>query len=107
MQRFLSAEGPEAALARKVVAGYISYAFHRVGEVTESLDGIDRIMGTGFNWAPPGVLVDTLGAKASVEMIEKAGLPVPEALAEATRTGKPRRFFDHPRINVGRFFVAG
>jgi 3-hydroxyacyl-CoA dehydrogenase len=107
MQRFLTAEGPEAALARKVVAGYISYAFHRVGEVTESLDGIDRIMGMGFNWAPPGVLVDTLGAQASVEMIEKAGLSVPEALAEAARTGQPRRFFDHPRINVGRFFVAG
>jgi 3-hydroxyacyl-CoA dehydrogenase len=107
MQVFLAAEGQEAELARKVVAGYISYAFHRVGEVTETLDGIDRIMGMGFNWAPPGALVDTLGAAASVEMIERAGLPVPERLVEAARTGEPARFFDHPQINVGRFFVAG
>ncbi|MDJ0851864.1 MAG: 3-hydroxyacyl-CoA dehydrogenase family protein [Myxococcota bacterium] len=107
LQVFLAAEGPEADIARRVVAGYLSYAFHRVGEVTETLDGIDRIMGMGFNWAPPGVLVDTMGASASLELIERAGLPVPEQLAEAARTGEPRRFFDHPHINVGRFFVAG
>jgi 3-hydroxyacyl-CoA dehydrogenase len=107
MQVFLAAEGDEANLAKKVVAGYVSYAFHRVGEVTESIDGIDRIMGMGFNWAPPSVLVDTLGIQGTVEMIEKASLPVPEILAEAARTGKPKRFFNHARINVGRFFVAG
>ena len=107
MKLFLEAEGQEARLARKVVAGYISYAFHRVGEVTGSIDGIDRIMATGFNWAPPGVLVDTLGAAATVDMIEKAELPVPEILAEAARTGEPRRFFNNRHINVGRFFVAG
>jgi 3-hydroxyacyl-CoA dehydrogenase len=107
MELFLGAPGEEAAIARKVIAGYISYAFHRVGEVTETIHGIDRIMGMGFNWAPPGVLVDTMGAKAAVEMIEKAGVPVPEALALAAKTGKPERFFEHPQINTGRFFVAG
>jgi hypothetical protein len=107
MQIFLVADGDEAALAKKVIGGYMSYAFHRVGEVTETIDGIDRIMGMGFNWAPPGVLVDTLGIQGAMEMIEGAGLPVPEILAEAARTGEPTRFFDHPRINVGRFFVAG
>ena len=107
LQVFLHAEGDEAALARKVIAGYLSYAFHRVGEVTETLDGIDRIMGMGFNWAPPGVLVDTLGAAGAVEMIDGAGLPVPAALTEAAKSGKPARFFNHPHINVGRFFVAG
>ncbi len=107
LQLFLAAEGPEAELAKKVVAGYISYAFHRVGEVTETIDGIDRIMGMGFNWAPPGVLVDTIGIQGTVEMIEKASLPVPEILAEAARSGERQRFFNHSRINVGRFFVAG
>ena len=108
LQVFLAAEGDEAALARKVIAGYISYAFHRVGEVTETIDGIDRIMGTGFNWAPPSVLVDTMGGAATaVGMIEKAGLPVPAILEEAARSGEPKRFFDDPRINTGRFFVAG
>src|SRR6185295_16780223 len=74
MQAFAAAPGEYAALARKVVAGYISYAFHRVGEVTETIAGIDDIMGFGFNWAPPSVLVDTIGVKATVEMIEKAKL---------------------------------
>ena len=43
----------------------------------------------------------------SEAMIDKVGLPVPEILAEAARTGEPKRFFNHPHINVGRFFVAG
>ncbi len=107
IQLFLSSEGDEAALARKVVAGYISYAFHRVGEVTDTINGIDRIMGAGFNWAPPSVLVDTMGPGAAVKMIEEAGLPVPSALTEAAKTGKPARFFHHPHTNTGKFFVAG
>jgi 3-hydroxyacyl-CoA dehydrogenase len=107
MQVFLGADGEYAAIARKVVAGYISYAFHRVGEVTETITGIDLIMGAGFNWAPPSVLVDTLGAASAVELIEGAGLPVPEAISKAAASGEPRRFFQHPVINVGKYFVAG
>jgi 3-hydroxyacyl-CoA dehydrogenase len=108
MQIFLGADGDEAAIARKVIAGYVSYAFHRVGEVTETIDGIDRIMGMGFNWAPPSVLVDTMGgAAAAIDMISKAGLPVPPVLEQAAMKGQPLRFFDNPRINRGKFFVAG
>ena len=107
MQVFLKAEGDEAAIARKVIGGYIAYAFERVGEVTQELDGIDRIMAMGFNWAPPGVLADALGAKSAVALIEGAGLAIPKALADAARNGKPERFFNHPQINRGRFFVAG
>ncbi|MFW5920316.1 MAG: 3-hydroxyacyl-CoA dehydrogenase family protein, partial [Polyangiales bacterium] len=61
MARFAAAEGKHAELAKRVVAGYISYAFHRAGEVTDSIREIDLIMGFGFNWAPPSVLVDTMG----------------------------------------------
>jgi len=107
MQVFLAADGDEAAIARKVIAGYVSYAFHRVGEVTDSITGIDMIMGSGFNWAPPSVLVDTIGKKAVVRLIEEAGLPVPANLAKAAKSGKPKRFFDNPQVNVGKFFVAG
>jgi hypothetical protein len=107
MKVFIEAPGPWAALARKVVAGYVSYAFHRVGEVTESIAGIDDIMGFGFNWAPPSVLVDVIGAKETVAMIEQAKLPVPRALAEAASSGTPRRFYTNPHGNIGRFFVAG
>jgi 3-hydroxyacyl-CoA dehydrogenase len=105
-QAFLAAEGEEAALARRVIAGYISYAFHRVGEATDAITGIDLIMATGFNWAPPSVLVDLMGASAAVGMIEQAGVPVPNALREAAASAKPVRFFQHPQLNAGKFFVA-
>jgi 3-hydroxyacyl-CoA dehydrogenase len=107
MQRFVSAPGAEADLARKVIAGYISYAFHRVGEVTEDILGIDLIMGFGFNWAPPSVLVDHIGAKESIQMIERAGLPVPKALTEAAAKSNGAPLFKFPLVDVGRFFVAG
>ncbi len=107
MKAFVAAPGPWAALARKVVAGYVSYAFHRVGEVTESIAGIDDIMGFGFNWAPPSVLVDAIGARETVAMIEQAKLPVPRNLAAAAASGNPGRFYTNPHGNIGRFFVAG
>ena len=107
IQIFLGAEGNEAAIARKVIAGYISYAFHRVGEVAETITPIDLIMGAGFNWAPPSVLVDTMGAASAVQLIEGAGLPVPEAISQAVTSREPHRFFAHPQINVGKYFVAG
>jgi 3-hydroxyacyl-CoA dehydrogenase len=104
---FLAADGDEAKIARKVIAGYISYAFHRAGEVTQTITGIDTIMGAGFNWAPPSVLVDTMGATAAVNMIAEAGLPVPEILEAAAKSGEPKKFFNDPRVNTGKFFVAG
>jgi 3-hydroxyacyl-CoA dehydrogenase len=104
MAAFVAAKGPEADLARKVISGYISYSFHRVGECTDTITGIDLIMGQGFNWAPPSVLVDTIGLKPTIAMMEKSGVPVPSILAEAK---EGTRFFNHPTINVGKFFVAG
>ena len=60
---------------------------------------------------PPGLsLIHGPGCPVCVtpiEMIDKAGVPVPANLAEAAKSGEPKRFFDNPRINVGKFFVAG
>jgi 3-hydroxyacyl-CoA dehydrogenase len=107
MQLFLGADGDHAALARKVIGGYIAYAFHRVGEVTDTIDGIDRIMGMGFNSAPPSVLVDVLTPKSAVEMIAGSGLAVPKVLEEAASQNTPPKFFQASHINIGKFFVAG
>jgi 3-hydroxyacyl-CoA dehydrogenase len=107
MKVFVEAPSEYATLARKVVAGYISYAFHRVGEVTETISGIDDIMGFGFNWAPPSVLVDTIGLKETIGMIEKAKLPVPRILSDAAKSGAAKRFYTSPFGNIGRYFVAG
>jgi 3-hydroxyacyl-CoA dehydrogenase len=103
---FRSAEGPEAQAARRVIAGYIAYAFQRAGEVTDTITGIDLIMATGFNWAPPSVLVDLIGVRESVAMIEGAGLAVPAILADAVKSGRKQPFFQHSQLNVGKFFVA-
>ena len=104
---FLDADGDEAAIARKVIAGYIAYAFERAGEVTETITGIDMIMGSGFNWAPPSVLVDTMGVASAVTMIEGAELAVPKLLSDAAKSGESKRFFNNPRVNIGKFFIAG
>ena len=48
--------------------------------------------------------VATIGLSETVAMIEKAGLAVPSILANAEAG---TRFFDHPTINPGKFFVAG
>lgn len=104
MAAFVAAPGDEAALARKLVARYISYAFHRVGEVTETITGVDRIMAHGFNWAPPSVLVDTIGVKRVVDMMKQGGVPVPAALADADPA---KKFWTEPGTNIGKYFVAG
>ena len=102
---FLEAKGAEADLARKVVLGYVSYALNRVGdsEVVNEASDVDKIMGFGFNWAPPTVLADVIGHKETIAALEKAKLPVPKVLAGA----KPgQRLFTVPSVNIGRFFSA-
>jgi 3-hydroxyacyl-CoA dehydrogenase len=105
MQVFLGAEGPEAELSRRVVLGYVSYALNRVGDdevVARPLD-VDLIMGYGFNWAPPSVLVDLFGRERTLEALAELGLPVPEVVAELA---PGERLFEHRETNVGRYFVA-
>ncbi|HEU4612510.1 MAG TPA: hypothetical protein VFS15_10550, partial [Kofleriaceae bacterium] len=100
----VGADGKDARLLRRVVLGYISYALARVGEVVASARDVDRIMGFGFNWAPPGMLVDAIGAARTIELLEVEQLRVPAVIAEAARTGTP--LFTEPALDSGRFFVA-
>lgn len=105
MKLFVEAKGKEADLARKVIFGYVSYALNRVGEgevVREPRD-VDRIMGFGFNWAPPTVLADVIGRAETIAQIEKYGLQVPQVLAGASGDGP---LFREPNVNIGRFFSA-
>lgn len=105
MALFLRAEGPEAQLARKVILGYVSYALHRVGpkQVVDSPQGVDGIMGFGFNWAPPSVLVDLFGPKQTIEAMQSLGLAVPPVLASLPPN---ERMFTLRGANIGRFFVG-
>jgi hypothetical protein len=99
---FAEANGPDAKLMRQVILGYLSYGLARVGEVVETAADVDRIMGFGFNWAPPGALVDLIGARRTVALLEAHDLPVPRVVATAAETGA--RLFHEPDVDVGRFF---
>ena len=94
-------------MARRVVLGYISYALNRVGnaEVVRSARDVDRIMGFGFNWAPPTALIDLLGVQTAIGLLEAQQLPVPPVLQQATKHPN-ERMFREPHVNIGRFFAA-
>ena len=98
----LEAEGWEADLLRRVVLGYVSYGLNRVGEVVKEARDVDRIMGFGFNWAPPTVLVDLAGVKEMIAALERASLEVPKVLAQHGSG----RLFNEPHVDTGRFFVG-
>jgi 3-hydroxyacyl-CoA dehydrogenase len=103
MEVMCSATGEDAELLRRIVLGYISYGLGLVGEVVERPRDIDRIMGFGFSWAPPGMLVDAIGPGRTIVMLERAKLPVPQAILEAAT--HQRALFDEP-LDRARFFAA-
>ena len=96
------ASGRDAELLRRILLGYISYGFGLVGDVVARPRDIDRIMSFGFNWAPPGLLVDAIGAARAVELLAHAQLAVPAPVLEAARHG--RAVFDEPAVDRARFF---
>ncbi len=96
-----TAESKEAELLRRIMLGYISYGLGLVGEVVERPRDIDRIMGFGFNWAPPGLLVDAIGAGRTIVLLERAHLPVPTPILEAAVHQRP--LFNEP-VDGARFF---
>lgn len=100
----LGAKGPEAELVRKVVLGYVSYGLNRVGfdEVAADVGVVDGIMGSGFNWAPPGVLVDLIGTKAAIAAMEASGIQVPKLLLQLSDAD----LLAPDAGNIGRYFVA-
>jgi 3-hydroxyacyl-CoA dehydrogenase len=98
------AAGGEADLCRRLVLGYVSYALNRIGEVAETNDDIDTIMSFGFNWAPPSVLVDLLGAGATVELLRRYELKVPPIVERAAAEGK--NLHAGSVLDFGRTFVG-
>jgi len=104
MDLLADTRGRDADLMRKVVLGYISYGLSRVGEVVEAPRDVDRIMGFGFNWAPPSLLVDTLGARRTVALLDAAGLRIPRVVIDAAE--HKTRLFNEPNVDSGRFFFA-
>ena len=98
------AKGADADLCRRVVLGYVSYALNRVGEVAASAADVDTIMSFGFNWAPPTAIVDLLGAKNTVAMLQKLKLKVPATVEQAASRGA--KMFSGGVLEYGRTFVG-
>jgi 3-hydroxyacyl-CoA dehydrogenase len=102
MEVMCTSESREAALLRRVILGYISYGLGLVGDVVDQPRDIDRIMGFGFNWAPPGLLVDAIGPGRTIILLEKARLPVPICIIDSAIHQRP--LFDEPAVDGSRFF---
>jgi 3-hydroxyacyl-CoA dehydrogenase len=98
------ATGPEAAIAQRVILGYISYALGLVGEAAECHADVDTIMSYGFNWTPPGVLADLIGVKRVAAMLERFNLPIPAVVEKACRDGV--RLFSGGVLEYGRTFIG-
>jgi 3-hydroxyacyl-CoA dehydrogenase len=104
MEILCTASGMAAELLRRVVLGYISYGLGLVGDVVSRPRDIDRIMGFGFLWAPPSVLVDAIGPGRTIVLLERAQLPIPSSIVSAAV--HQRALFNEPRIDGARFFIA-
>jgi 3-hydroxyacyl-CoA dehydrogenase len=104
MEILCTATGKEAELLRRVVLGYVSYGLGLVGHVVARSRDIDRIMGFGFLWAPPSVLVDAIGPGRTIVLLERARLPIPPAIISAAV--HQRALFNEPHVDNSRFFVA-
>jgi 3-hydroxyacyl-CoA dehydrogenase len=98
------AKGADADLCRRVVLGYVSYALNRVGEVAATASDVDSIMSYGFNWAPPTAIVDLLGAKNTITMLDRLNLPVPKVVQQAASTDT--KLFMGGVLQYGRTFVG-
>jgi 3-hydroxyacyl-CoA dehydrogenase len=103
LDALVRAEGKDAMLLRRVMLGYISYGLGRVGEVVAEPSDIDRIMSFGFNWAPPSILVDAIGAMRTVSLLEHEKMPVPPVIATAATLG--RSLCEDPAMDPARFFA--
>jgi 3-hydroxyacyl-CoA dehydrogenase len=104
MEILCTAQGKGAELLRRVMLGYLSYGLNLVGDVVDRPRDIDRIMGFGFGWAPPSVLVDAIGPGRTIVLLERARLPIPQSVVASAV--QQRALFDEPRVGGAQFFFA-
>jgi len=93
----------EADIVMDILCTYIAYSYARIGEVTEGefgIDGIDKVMSFGYNWASPSLIVNMLGGREYVlELLEKKGFEVPNSLKKARESARQVP-------NAGKYFLS-
>lgn len=71
------------------------YAAHRIPEITDSVEAVDRAMKWGFNWElGPFEKWDAIGVRESVQRMLEEGRDVPEAVIEMLEAGR-EQFYDY------------
>jgi len=64
---------------RRVFAGLLSYASHRIPEISDEIYRLDEAMKAGFGWElGPFEIWDAIGIKEGIANIEKVNLTVPD-----------------------------
>ena len=98
-----NAQSKEAEIVLDILCTYIAYSFSRIGDVTEpeyGINSIDKVMSSGFHWAPPSLIVDMLGGnKDVIKLLNENNLDVPETLINWTTQTQTIH-------NSGKFFIA-
>ncbi|MBN2019140.1 MAG: 3-hydroxyacyl-CoA dehydrogenase family protein [Sedimentisphaerales bacterium] len=102
-ETILTAQGKEAEVVKNILCAYIAYSYSLVGEVTDSttgVEGIDKVMAYGFNWAPPSVIMEALGGSEIVtKLLKERGFAIPQSLQIGLKS-----CFNI--TNSGKYFVA-
>jgi len=98
-----TAKGTEAEIVREILCTYVAYSYALVGEVTDpsqGIEGIDKVMCYGFNWAPPSTIVKMIGGNEEmIRLLQESGIAVPESLSEQTA-------LSGNISNAGKYFIA-
>src|SRR5699024_4836110 len=65
------------------------YAAHRIPEITDSVESIDRTMKWGFNWElGPFERWDAIGVRETVNRMQEEGRDVPESVTQMLESGR-------------------
>ncbi|SMO72673.1 3-hydroxyacyl-CoA dehydrogenase/enoyl-CoA hydratase family protein [Fodinibius sediminis] len=73
----------------KVQCDLMLYAAHRIPEITDSVEAIDRAMKWGFNWElGPFERWDAIGVKEVVARMQDEGREVPQSVLEMLEQGR-------------------
>lgn len=85
----LSGRDKGAAFARRVLMDVLVYAAHRLEEISDDIQAVDRAMRWGFNWdMGPFETMDAIGLPWFAEMLQKEGQPLPPLLIEMLSAGR-------------------
>jgi 3-hydroxyacyl-CoA dehydrogenase len=77
-----------SAFSRELVLSVGSYALRLVGEIADDARAIDTAVKLGFGKdVGPIEALDAIGAARAKKLMERLSIPVPDALADAARTG--------------------